>query len=652
MAVSTNVSDGIAVVTIDNPPVNATSHNVRQGLWDALEQTSRDDRVRAVVLHCAGRTFIAGADIREFDQPLREPSLPDLLRKIEAAPKPWIAAIHGTALGGGLETALVCHYRVAATKAKLGLPEVALGLIPGAGGTVRLPRLIAPDKAVEIIAGGKPISAQMAADLGLADHLTESDLLGAAIALAQDAATLPLPLPVSQRPVLAASTPDAFDAAVAKIRSKARGQLAPNAAIEAVLRAMVHSAEDAFAAERAAFLELRDSAQSKALRHIFFAERATARIDRIQGIAARRIQHVGVIGGGTMGAGIAAAALLSEFRVTMIEQNVDAASAGHSRVTQILDQSRARGIVSQQLYNSALDCLTALPDYSRISDADLVIEAVFEDMDTKVDVLQKSDAVVGPETILATNTSYLDVNSLAARTLIPSRVIGLHFFSPAHIMKLLEIVVPDCVDDQTLATCIAFAKRLRKIPVFSRVCEGFIANRIMSAYRQECEYMLEDGALPWEIDEAMVSFGMPMGIFQMQDLAGLDISWSMRKRQAAIRDPEQRYVHIADKLCEMGRFGQKTGQGWYIYEGNDRIRDPEVEALVLAESKRKGITRKSMDQDQVIARVLARMQSEGRAVLNEGIAQRAEDIDVVMVNAFGFPRWKGGPMYMASRSWS
>ncbi len=650
MAVSTNVSDGIAVVTINNPPVNATSHKVRQGLWDALKQTSRDDRVRAVVLHCAGRTFIAGADIREFDQPPREPSLPDLLHKIETASKPWIAAIHGTALGGGLETALACHYRVAATKAKLGLPEVALGLVPGAGGTVRLPRLIAPDRALEIIAGGKPISAQMAADLGLADQLAESDLLDDAIAFAQDAASLPLPVPVSQRPVLAASTPDAFDAAAVKIRSKARGQLAPNAAIEAVLRAMEHGAEDAFATERAAFLELRDGAQSRALRHVFFAERATARIDRIQGTSARRIQHVGVIGGGTMGAGIAAAALLSEFRVTMIEQNADAANAGHARVTRILDQGRTRGIVSQQLYSSALDCLTALPDYSRLSDADLVIEAVFEDMDTKVDVLQKSDAVVGPEAILATNTSYLDVNALAARTLIPSRVIGLHFFSPAHIMKLLEIVVPDGLDEQTLATCIAFAKRLRKVPVLSRVCEGFIANRIMSAYRQECEYMLEDGALPWEIDEAMMSFGMPMGIFQMQDLAGLDISWAMRKRQAAIRDPGQRYVHIADKLCEMGRFGQKTGRGWYIYQDNVRMRDPEVEALILAESERKGITRRSMDHDQVIARILARMQEEGRAVLNEGIAQRAEDIDVVMVNAFGFPRWRGGPLYMASRS--
>ena len=650
MAVSTNVSDGIAVVTIDNPPVNATSHKVRQGLWDALEQTSQDDRVRSVVLHCAGRTFIAGADVKEFGQPPQEPSLPDLLHKMEAAPKPWIAAIHGTALGGGLETALVCHYRVAATKAKLGLPEVALGLIPGAGGTVRLPRLIASDKALEIIAGGKPISAQKAADLGLVDHLTESDLLGAAIAFAQDAAIQPLPLPVSCRPTLAASTPDAFDAAVARVRSKARGQLAPNVAIEAVRRAIEHGAEPAFAAERAAFLELRDSAQSKALRHLFFAERATAHIDRIQGIAARRIQHVGVIGGGTMGAGIAAAALLSEFRVTMIERNVDAAIACHSRVTHILDQSRTRGILCQKQYNSALGCLTALADYSQLSDADLVIEAVFEDMDTKASVLQKSDAAVGRETILATNTSYLDVNALAARTLIPSRVIGLHFFSPAHVMKLLEVVVPDCVDDQTLATCIAFAKRLNKIPVLSRACEGFIANRIMSAYRQECEYMLEDGALPWEIDKAMVSFGMPMGIFQMQDLAGLDISWAMRKRQAAVRDPGQRYVRIADKLCEMGRFGQKTGRGWYIYEGNDRLRDPEVEALILAESKRKGITRKSMDQNQVMARILARMQSECQAVLNEGVARRAEDIDVVMVNAFGFPRWRGGPVYMASQS--
>ena len=603
MVVSLTRDGNVAIVTIDNPPVNATSLAVRQGLWDAVDQTDADDTVTAVVLTCAGRTFVAGADVKEFGKPPEAPHLPDLLMRIEQASKPWIAAIHGTALGGGLETAMACHHRIVDGAAKLGLPEVTLGVIPGAGGTVRLPRLVSAETALPMVATGKPVSAQDAVTSGLADVIAKDDLLAEAIAMARQA---PAPSPLLDRPLDPPSDPDGFDATAAKILARAGGQNAPKAAVQAVRNAYGLSAKDALAAERDAFLALRADPQSAALRHVFFAERATTKIDRIKGVAPRTLTRIGVIGGGTMGAGIAAACLLSGYQVQMIERDTEAAEAGRSRVHGTLDGSLKRGLISAEKHQKLTGAFAASDRYDDLGNADLVIEAVFEDMNVKKQVFARIEAAARPEAVLATNTSYLDVNEIAAGLDNPARAVGLHFFSPAHIMKLLEIVVPESVGDETLATAVSFAKGLRKIPVLAGVCDGFIANRIMSAYRREAEYMIEDGAMPWDVDAAMVDFGLPMGIFQMGDLAGLDISWAMRKRQAATRDPAQRYVDVGDKLCEMGRFGRKTGRGYYLYQdGSKGAPDPEVEALIRAESDRKGITRKPMSAAKSCAASLA-----------------------------------------------
>ncbi|WP_420858327.1 3-hydroxyacyl-CoA dehydrogenase NAD-binding domain-containing protein [Marivivens marinus] len=646
MVVSIERNGTVAVVTIDNPPVNATGQAVRQGLWDAVAATEADPEVSAVVLACSGRTFVAGADIREFGHPPRDPRLPDVLRRIEAATKPWVAAIHGTALGGGLELAMACRRRVARADARLGLPEVTLGLIPGAGGTVRLPRLVAVDVALDMIATGKPVNARRAFETGLIDAVATSDLLEAAIDMARSGTS---PAPTLARPVRSETAPGAFDAAAERIQSRARGQIAPEAAVEALRNAIALPVEQALLREAATFQSLRDSDQSKALRHIFFAERATTRLDRLKGVTPLPLFHVGIIGGGTMGAGIAAACLLAGLTVTMIERDVIAASAGRDRVQTILDDSLKRGKLTPATHADRLAAFAATDTYAALSDADLVIEAVFEDISVKQTVFAQLDRVVRPDAVLATNTSYLDVGALAAASADPGRVIGLHFFSPAHIMKLLEIVVPNGLDDRVLATGVALAKQLGKIPVLAGVCDGFIANRIMSAYRQEAEYMLEDGALPWQIDAAMEDFGFPMGLFQMQDLAGLDISWAMRKRRAATRDADQRYVHIGDLLCEAGHFGRKSGRGYYTYDAAGKpLPSPETEALILSESARKGITRQPIAPARIIDRLLGVMRAEAGRILDEGIAQSPDDIDVVMVNAFGFPRWRGGPMHLGA----
>ncbi|WP_438992215.1 3-hydroxyacyl-CoA dehydrogenase NAD-binding domain-containing protein [Lentibacter sp.] len=643
--VTTQMHGDIAVVTIDNPPVNAASQAVRQGLMDALLATEAS-KPAAVVLACAGRTFVAGADIREFDKPFLEPGLPELLNAIEAATRPWVAAIHGTALGGGCELALACSHRIGAATAKIGLPEVNLGLIPGAGGTVRLPRLIAPVEAARLAVTGKPIGASEAHKLGLFDVIAEGELLDAAITLARDAASKPLPeaLLTRQAPEVGRAI---WDAAISKLTAKARGQHSPHEVAAAVRDALDHDGPDALKLERERFMRLKGSEQSAALRYIFFAERSVGKSPRTKGVAPRPLAQIGVIGGGTMGAGIAAAALLAGLKVQMIERDQDAANAGAARVEGILGGSLKRGLISEAKHAALLASFNAASDYSALAQTDLVIEAVFEDIDVKKKVFAALEAACKPEAVLATNTSYLDVNEIAQSVANPSRVIGLHFFSPAHIMKLLEIVVPEAVADDVLATAIQLAKALRKLPVLAGVCDGFIANRIMSSYRREADYLLEDGALPHEVDAAMRAFGMPMGVFEMQDLAGLDIGWAARKRRAANRPTSERYVEIANHICEAGHFGRKTGRGWYLYGADGKpTRNPEVEALIVAESARKGITRQSFSEDALMARILACMQSEGAALLAEGIAASREDIDVTMVNAFGFPRWMGGPMFM------
>ena len=558
MSISIQHHDGIAVVTIDNPPVNAASQEVRQELITAVATLDDDPTVTHVVLACAGRTFVAGADIKEFGKPPLPPHLPDVVDTIELAVKPWIAAIHGTALGGGLELALACRARVAVENAKVGLPEVNLGLIPGAGGTVRLPRIVAPEIALKMIAGGKPIGAAEAKEAGLIDAIADDHLVDFAIEFAR---TLAPDTPATlDRPLCAPSTPHAFETDAQRMIAKARGQLSISEAVNAVERALSQDAPSALAAEREAFLRLKESDQSAALRHIFFAEGQTLSDPRCK-LDPRSIGQVGVIGGGTMGAGIAAACLLAKLDVVMIERDMEAARQGRERVLETLDQSMARGLISEAQRAAIAERFSTNDRYDCLDQADLVIEAVFEDMAVKKSVFAELERHTRADAILATNTSYLDINEIAATVKEPSRVIGLHFFSPAHVMKILEIVLPDAVADDVVATGAALAKRLRKTGVLSGVCDGFIGNRIMSAYRREADYLIEDGALPWAVDAAMREFGFPIGVFEMQDLAGLDIAWAMRKRRAATRNPEERYVEVADRLCEAGRFGRKTGQG-------------------------------------------------------------------------------------------
>ena len=648
MSVSIDVKDRIAVVTIDNPPVNALSQAVRSGLSEAIDKTEADAAVDAVLLRCEGRTFVAGADVREFSAGLLKPDLPDVVLAIENASKPWVAALFGTTLGGGLELALGCTYRIAARAAKMGLPEVNLGIIPGAGGTVRLPRIVGPEAALDMIAGGKPIPADKALNLGLISRISDGDLDADALAFTRNIALQPKPAPLSAAEVPAVADPEAWAQQCARIRKRARGQISPIAATEAMEAARTLPFDAALAAERSRFLDLKASDQSRALRHVFFAERSATRLPELKSVPPLPHDHIGVVGGGTMGAGIAAACLLSGLTVTLTERDETALTAGHDRIAAILADSHTRGILSDTAHAQATARLTTSTDATALASADLIIEAVFEDFDVKSAVFAELDRVARPDAVLATNTSYLDVNALAAGTTDPSRVIGLHFFSPAHIMKLLEIVTTNAARPEVLATAFALGKRLKKITVPAGVCDGFIGNRIMAAYRHEADYMLEDGALPHQIDAAMRDFGFPMGVFQMQDLAGLDIAWAMRKRRATTRPKSERYVKIADRLCEAGRLGRKTGRGWYDYSSERAGQsDPEVTAIIEEESAAAGITRKALDADQVMDRILSTIEAEGRAILNEGIARSPEAIDVVMINGYGFPRWRGGPMFMA-----
>lgn len=649
-AVSVHLEGNIAFVTIDNPPINATSHAVRAGLINALDQIDRDDAATVAILICAGKTFIAGADVSEFGQPPKSPILPEVITRLETMTKPVIAAIHGHALGGGLEVALGCHYRIADQSAKLGLPEVNLGLIPGAGGTVRLPRLVSVSDAVTMITTGKPVSATKANEMGLIDAIAHGPLHDAASDFARNIVGRSCPAPLASRPPVEIPDASRWDEMTSNVTRKARGQIAPVIALNAIRTGIEQGCEAGLAHEREKFVELRDSDQSKALRHIFFAERSVSKLPELDGVAPNPIRNVGVIGGGIMGAGIATAALLAGYTVTLIERDEDACAKGAATVEGHLGGSLKRGLITRDRYTALMTALSTSTDYAALSDADLVVEAVFEDMNVKHDVFGKLSLHCRSDAVLASNTSYLDINEIADNCSHPERVIGLHFFSPAHIMKLLEVVRTDRADAKSLATAFAFARRLGKIAVPCGVCDGFIGNRIMSAYRKHCEYMLEDGTLPRQIDAAMVEFGFPMGLFAMQDMAGLDISWATRKRQAPFRDPKERYVALGDYLCEMGRFGKKNGLGWYRYDEDGKAHpDPDVDALVIAESAKKGITRREFSNREIISTILAAMRDEGEKILREGIARNADAIDVVMINGYGFPRHKGGPMFLTAR---
>nr|WP_034340205.1 3-hydroxyacyl-CoA dehydrogenase NAD-binding domain-containing protein [Herbaspirillum sp. B39] len=646
----------ILVVTIDNPPVNALGVAVRRGLMSAIEEGEADAGVAAILVTGAGRNFIGGADIREFGKPPQSPLLTELCNRIEACNKPVLAAIHGAALGGGLEVALAAHYRVALSNARLGLPEVQLGLLPGAGGTQRTPRLIGAQAALDMMLTGRHLSAKEALSLGLVDQLAEGDSADQARAagLRELQALLATSAPVRRSRdgkglADTAATQAAIAAARAEAGKKSRGLFSPHKIIDAVEAASTLPFEEGLALERQFFLQCLDSPQRAGLIHAFFAEREVQKAPETRNAQPRRIEQIGVVGGGTMGAGIAVAVLDAGLPVTMIERDDEALARGRGHVEKVYDAQVAKGRLTQEARDAVLARLHGSTRYEDLSAADVVIEAVFEDLTVKQAVFAELDRVCKPGAVLATNTSYLDIDAIAASISRPADVIGLHFFSPANVMKLLEIVVPRQVASDVVATAFELAKRLRKVPVRAGVCDGFIGNRILAVYRQAADALMEDGASPYEIDAAVRDFGFAMGPYQVVDLAGGDIGWATRKRRAATRDPRARYVHIADRLCERGWFGQKSGRGFYRYPEGPRsgAPDPEVLALIDEERARAGITPRSFSKEDIQRRYLAAMINEGANVVHQRIALRPLDVDVTFLYGYGFPRHRGGPMKYA-----
>ena len=650
--VTTALHGDVLVVTIDAPPVNALGAAVRQGLLAAMQQAQADAAVAAVLLVGAGKAFIAGADIREFGKPPVPPALPEVCRAIEGSDKPVVAVLHGAALGGGLEVALSAHYRLALPAATVGLPEVNLGLLPGSGGTQRAPRLMGVQAATSLMLSGQHLKAQAALQAGLVDKLVEgADAQAAGLAYVRE--LLAAKAPVRRTRDLAIAEPQAalawLEEQKAETAKKARGLFSPLKIIECVQAAVQLPFDEGLARERALFIECLDSPQRAGLIHAFFAEREVAKVPEAQAAQPRPVASVAVIGGGTMGAGIAVAALDAGLPVTMIERDAESIARGRANVEKVYNGLVAKGRMTDAAKAAVMARYIGSTDYADIAQVDLVIEAVFEDIEVKKAVFRELDRVCKPGAVLATNTSYLDIDAIAASTSRPQDVIGLHFFSPANIMKLLEIVVPAKVAADVVATAFELAKKLKKVPVHAGVCDGFIGNRILAVYKQAADYLMEDGASPYEIDAAVRGFGFAMGPFQVTDLAGGDIGWATRKRRAATRDPKARYVEIADRICERGWFGQKTGRGFYLYPEGARVGqpDPEVLAIVDAERAKKGITPRSFSADEIMRRYMAAMVNEGAKVVAEGIALRPLDVDVTFVAGYGFPRHRGGPMKWA-----
>ncbi|MEZ5869323.1 MAG: 3-hydroxyacyl-CoA dehydrogenase NAD-binding domain-containing protein [Defluviimonas denitrificans] len=641
MPVVTTTQEGdIALVAIDNPPVNALSQALRQGLWDAVGALDADPRVKAVVLICSGRTFIAGADVAEFGKPPMEPHLPDLVARIEGAAKPWVAAIHGSALGGGFEVAMGCRFRVAVPGASVGLPEVTLGIVPGAGGTVRTPRLAGVEAAVDLVTSGKPIRAEKARAAGLIDAVVEGDLRDGAVTFARVALSKPLPMPVSARPVVA---PDAaFWAAREKaVARTAKGAIAPLRALDCLRKAAEMPFDEAMAQERATFLDLRGSEQAAALRHVFFAERAAPRPAALRQVAPLPLRSTAVIGGGTMGAGIIAALRGAGLPVILIERDEEAVARGLANVARTFDGAVKRGKLTATQAQALTDGVTGTTDYAALSDVDLVIEAVFEEIGVKRAVFAELGRHCRADAVLATNTSYLDPRLIAEGLPQAGRFLGLHFFSPANVMKLLEIVPVPETSDQTLATGFALARLLGKMPVKAGICEGFIGNRILKRYRMAAEALVRRGVAIADIDAAMRDYGFAMGPFEAQDLGGLDIAYLQREgaRAAGQAVPET----LGDILVRAGRKGQKTGGGWYDYAADDRAARPSpVVAGLIGAWIAPG---RGMERAEIAPALVAEMAAEGQAILTEGIASAAADIDLVEIHGYGFPRWRGGPMF-------
>ena len=629
-----------AVIEIDRPPVNAINHDIRAGLVAALTAIAGDGEVDRIILTGAGDVFAAGADAGEFGLPMAKPDLPSVVAALETAAVPVIAAIKGACLGGGLELALACRWRIAAPKAQLGLPEVILGVVPGSGGTQRLPRLVGMKMALSMIPQGRSVRAGEALDIGLIDQL-EDDPLAAALAL--DPADMKDRPPLSQWPAPAAE-PEAAEAALALARRKMSGQRAPVEAVRLVGLGANLSFEDAVTEERATFLGLRDGEQCRALRHVFFAERGARAPAHLKAVETASMDNVAVIGGGTMGSGIAHALARSGSAVTLIESGDEALDTARRRMAGLYEAAVQRGLIEAEMATAEQDTIRFQTGYDGVGDSGLVIEAVFEDMKVKQDVMKALD-LAAPAAVLASNTSYLDIDLMAGCLADPSRLVGLHFFSPAHIMKLLEIVRGAATSDRSLATGYALAKRLRKIPVEVGVCDGFVGNRMLQRVREAAELLLIDGAEFKQIDSVMRGFGYAMGLYATQDMSGLDIAWANRRRQQATRDPKRRYSRVQDQMCEAGWLGRKTGRGWYLYEDGKAIGpNPDVIGLIEAEAERHGITRRPLADDAVMETLLLALINEAAAILDEGIARKASDVDLVLVHGYGFPRFRGGPL--------
>lgn len=644
----------ILIATIDNPPVNALGLGVRTGLLAALRQAQSEEQIHALLLVGSGKHFAAGADIREFNQPRQPPLLREVCDRIEACTKPVIAAIAGNALGGGLEIAMAAHYRLAVKGSRLGLPEVNLGLLPGAGGSQRSVRLIGAEAALDLMLSGRPLAAEQALALGLVDRLgldARVDGLVYARELLADRCGVRRSSELTHQLGDPASLQAAIAAARAKLPTQFRGLFSPALIIDCVAAA----GEQPFAAgcqyEAAQFQRCLASPQHQALLYAFQAERAVAKLPDTTGLAVPAVTQVGVVGGGTMGAGIAVVMLEADLPVTLLERDEPSLALGLSRVEEFYRQRVSKKRLSAVAAAARLAKLHGTTRYQDLAAADLVVEAVYEDLAAKQQVFRQLDSHCKPGAILASNTSYLDITAIAAETSRPQAVLGLHFFSPAPVMRLLEIVVPPHTPAEVIASAFVLARKLGKIPVRTGICDGFIGNRIMSVYRRAAEAMLEDGASPYQIDEAVREFGFAMGPFQIVDVAGGDIAWATRKRRAAQRDPQERYVPIADRLCEQGWFGQKTGRGWYRYEpGSNRgQQDPEVLEIVADARARAGITPRAFSAEEIVRRYLAAMINEGANLLEEGIAQRPLDIDVVLLAGYGFPRYRGGPLYYADK---
>ncbi len=646
--------DTIAIIFVDNPPVNALSKQVRQELQQQITRFQADEKAEIAILIGKGKgnIFIAGADVTEFGKPPQTPFLPDIVALMEETPKIIIAAMAGFTLGGGLEIALAADYRLAHSDCKFGFPEVTLGVIPGAGGTQKLPRLVGIAKALELITSGKQFTAMQAHQLRVVDRITEApDLQMAAIDFAKEILQNNYPRKsVSQLPAPIAELADIFTQYQQKLKKSAFGQVAQLQAVKAIQIASEKNVAEGMKAERQLFLELLQTPQRAGLVHAFFAENRLKKIPELKQVTVPAIDNVAVIGGGTMGCTIATALLLNGFAVILVEQNDEAVQTAYKRIANLLDTSVARGKIDAAKRDFLLNKqLQTTSDYQQVAEVDLVIEAVFEDMAVKQEIFALLDKICKKDTILATNTSYLDINKIAQTTNRASQIIGLHFFSPAHIMKLLEIVIPDEATPQTIAIGFAFAKKMRKIAVRSGVCDGFIGNRILAKLRDEAHMMVLAGADLYQVDKALVAFGFPMGVFAMGDLAGLDIGWAQRKRNRQMQASAPTLVGFPDKICENGWFGQKTGRGYYRYQTGSKqgIPDDEVRAIIEAERQEKNIIIKTFTDQKIIDCYLAAMINEAAKIVEDGIATRPSDIDMVMIAGYGFPRYRGGPLHYA-----